>query len=805
MMNPERVNRRFRRFAERLLRVRVYVLLLFALLIAASVAGVQRLQADVDPDNWLLEDDALRHSKEHFEAIFGNSDYCAVLVEAGNVFTPQVLTDIRALGRELEARVPYADKVLSLTDLEFLRGTEEGLSITDLVPTRVPESPQAMAEIRQLALSRPAIRDRLVSRDGTQTWVVLRLKSYRGEGRGDGPDLRVGQACNEVASQERFRVLNPRTAGLPVVNYEKKRFFNAETPRLVGFSLLVSALILALALRSVWGVVFPLLTAAAAMLLVLGAEGFLGVAIDPSLIFLPLFLGMAVVIGYSVHVMNHFRRGLLATGKRREAVLGALEETGWPLLFTALTTAAAMLSFVLIPLAPMHWIGLTAAALVLVTWLMVVALLPILLSFGRDRAPGGSSPVPGERWIERRMEALGDWVLERPRAILLLFVGLSLACLAGLSQFRVSFDYRESMGLAVPYIARMDYVGRSQVGSLYAYEVAIEFDQPGKAREPSNLEKLDRLKETVMGFPLTKRVSSLNDVVKDLHMAVSDGTAEAYRIPGDRALLAQLLLLYENAGGAEAERWVDYDYQRLRMMVEVGDYESDEAARELERIRELAAELFPDAKVFLIGSLSQYTLMMDYVVWGQIKSFLIALAVIGVLMMAAFGSVRTGLIAMVPNVAPALAVGGAMGWAGIPMDIMTVTVMPMLLGLAVDDTIHFLSHARLELLRTGSYRAAIRRTFSGVGVALALTSLVLILNFSVYLASTVKMFVHMGVLVALGVLAALLADLFVTPVLLDRIKPFKQRHRRSGLATNDAAPMAPLGAIRTDLSNTHDN
>lgn len=152
------------------------------------------------------------------------------------------------------------------------------------------------------------------------------------------------------------------------------------------------------------------------MLLVLGAEGFLGVALDPSLIFLPLFLGMAVAIGYSVHVMNHFRRGLLAMGNRREAVLGALEETGWPLLFTALTTAAAMLSFVLIPLAPMHWIGLTAAALVLVTWLMVVALLPILLSFGRDRAPGGSSPVPGER----RMIGIRDIVAlrrNRPRAL----------------------------------------------------------------------------------------------------------------------------------------------------------------------------------------------------------------------------------------------------------------------------------------------------------------------------------------------------------------------------------------------------
>ncbi|AHF03932.1 membrane protein [Marichromatium purpuratum 984] len=781
-MRIERINLGFRRLTETLLRRRLWVLLGVGLCLGATVSGMGGLHTDVDPDNWLLEDDAMRQDLDYFEHIFGNSDYCAVLIEHENVFSPEVLRGIRTLGHELERGVPHADDVMSLTDLEFMLGRDEGLEITELVPDPVPESAETLAGIRALAMSRPSIRDRLVSADGTQTWVMLRLHGYGDKARSEGPDLQVGRSCTEIAAQPQYAFMHPRVSGMPVVNFEKKRFFNSEAPRLLGISLLVSALILAVALRSVWGVVFPLLTAATAMAMVLGVQGHLQTGIDPALIFLPLFLGMAVSIGYSIHVINHFRRHFLVNGGRHAAILHALEETGWPLLFTALTTAAAMLSFLLIPLQPIHWIGYTAASLVLVTWALVVLVLPVLLSFGRDRTPQPDAGPGGRsngRPLERLLGAFGTWVLRRPRTVLALFVLLTLVCVAGLSQFRVSFDYRVTMGLQVPYIERLNHVANSQVGSLYSYDMAIAFDAPDKAREPANLAKLDQLREEILDFPLTKQVTTVNQVVKDLHQAVLGGDVADYRLPEDRPLLAQLLLLYENAGGTEASRWVDYDYQRLRMMIEIDDYDSEEAERELERIRARAAELFPDAEVYLIGSVAQYTYMMHQVTWGQLGSFMVALLIIGVLMMVVFGGVRIGLIAMIPNVAPALAVGGAMGWSGIPMDIMTVTIMPMLLGLAVDDSIHFIAHARLEHRRTGGdYAESIRRTFTSVGVALVLTSVVLVLNFSVYLASTVNMFIHMGALVALGIGAALLTDFFVTPVLLERLRPFDPRPRR---------------------------
>lgn len=775
MLNLENINARFRNAGEIILKLRWLNIILFLLVFAASIAGLQLIRADVDQDHWFLEGDAQVAVKERFEQIFGNDDFCAVLVEADNVFTPEVLTGIRELGKELEAKVPCADDVLSLADMEYIQGTKEGLEIIDLVPEAIPRSPEGVERIKQMTLAKQSLKNRIVSDDGRQTWVLLRMKPIPkdwGRNNGENPELAVGRIVNEVAGQKKYANLHPKTAGLPVINVEKRNFFAKETPRLFGLSLLVTVLTLAFSLRSLRGVAFPLVAAAGSVIIVFGAQGYLGIAIDPSMIFLPVFLSIALATGYSIHLFNFFRREFLRTGLRRQALVTAIEETGWPLLFCTLTTVAALLSFLLVPLRPIRWVGLSSASLVGVTYLLVIVVLPSLLSFGKNREPHQVYTEKGGRLTERLMDRLGSRALLRPKTTLIVFALIVAACLAGMARFEVSFDVRRTFGLKIPYVNRLNYVGESTVGSMYSYGVALEFDRPGAAKDPDNLRKFEQMVERIKTFPLTKKTTSLLDIVKDMNQTLNAGAPRFYRIPESREMIAQLLLLYENAGGSEAEKWIDYDYQRLRLMVEVTNYNSAEAARELRAIRQLGKELFPDAQVLLIGSLPQYTVMMDYVTWGQVKSFFLALGVISILMTVVFGSLRIGLIAMIPNIAPALAVGGIMGFAGIPLDIMTVTIMPMLLGLAVDDTIHFINHSQLEYRRTGNYRETTRKVFVMVGTAMLFTSLVLILSFSAYLISPAKVFVNMGILVGAGTLAALLADFFVTPVLLYHFRVF---------------------------------
>jgi hypothetical protein len=169
---------------------------------------------------------------------------------------------------------------------------------------------------------------------------------------------------------------------------------------------------------------------------------------------------------------------------------------------------------------------------------------------------------------------------------------------------------------------------------------------------------------------------------------------------------------------------------------------------------------------------AQFTVMQDIVSKGQLTSFLIAICVITGLMVLVFGNLKIGLIAMIPNITPALAVGGLMGWMRVPLDMMTITIMPMLLGLAVDDTIHFINHAKLAFEQKRDYADAIRHTFSAIGIPLLFTSLILTANFSVYLSSPAKVLFYLGIFTGTGIMTALLTDYFVTPVLLRALHAF---------------------------------
>lgn len=294
----------------------------------------------------------------------------------------------------------------------------------------------------------------------------------------------------------------------------------------------------------------------------------------------------------------------------------------------------------------------------------------------------------------------------------------------------------------------------------------------GKDKQPANLHKLEQLENLIGSYSLTKRTNSILDILKDLNQTLNGGDKAYYLIPDTEEEVAQMLVLYENAGGSETEYWMDYGYRRLRMMVEISDFNSAEVERELNDIAKKTAEMFPGVTVTAVGNIPQYTTMMQYLVRGQMQSFLISVLIIAIILMIAFQSVRVGLIGLIPNLMPAIFVGGFMGWAGIPLDMMTATLIPMMLGMAVDDTIHFINHSKLEFDRTPDYTDAIRRTFRVVGVAIVTTSIVTSAVFACFATSACAMCINFGVLAVIGIISALLADLFITPLLVKRFNVF---------------------------------
>lgn len=782
-MKSHRINEFFGRYAAFLLRWRWVVIALFVVLLFVAFKGMSKMVQQTSFDDYFIEGDPMLVKTNEFKENFGNDYFVGILTECDDHFTKENLTLLRELGNELLDSLSYADKITSLVDLEFMLGSEDGMEIVQIVPDEIPEtgSPE-MAQIRALAYSKPQVAKKLVSQDGRNAWTLVKLRAFPSEEEWKqtgnvSPDIVTGEEVTRIITQEKYASLHPLATGMPYVTQQKTVYIGEEMGRLVMIAAIICILVMLLMTRSLRGIVCPLLSVLGGVAMTFGIAGYTQMYVDSTVLMIPAILAFAVSIAYNIHIFAYFRQCMRAHGKRKQAVVETVSEIGWSVVFCGLTTVISLLSFMVIPIRPMKCVGLMSSMTVLFVLLTTLLIAPVLLSFGRDRQPKPGIDGEGGTRLSRAMEHLNDFTFKHSKAIVAVFVVACVGFGIGLWKIEPAFDIEKTMGIKVPYVQDVLKVGHSELGALYSYDLVMEFADEDEAKQPENLRKLEQLETLVGDYSLTKRTNSILDILKDLNQTLNGGDAAYYRIPETEEEVAQMLMLYENAGGSETEYWIDYGYRRLRLMVEISDFNSAEVERELADIMARTAELFPGVTVTAVGNIPQYTAMMQYLVRGQMQSFLISVLIIGLLLMIAFQSVRVGLIGLIPNLMPAIFVGGFMGWAGIPLDMMTATLIPMMLGMAVDDTIHFFNHSKLEFDRSQNYSDAIRRTFRVVGVAIVTTSIITSAVFACFATSACAMCLNFGILAVIGILSALLADLFITPLLVKKFKVYGKENQ----------------------------
>lgn len=775
LLNIEKINSKFERIAHHILKLRWLYLSVFVVTLIACMYGTTLIKIDTSNENSFLESDSIKIQTDHFKEIFGNDQYVIVLLENENLFSYESLTLLRDLHNELSDSVVFAERITSINDIEFTVGDEYGMVIEQVVPDVIPTNPQQLERIKEKAFSKENFRKRLISSDGTQTLLMIKFAPFPEDWQGEyetSPDQLAGKLVLNVINQDKYKLLNPKAVGMPVISFEKRQYFAGERSRVMGLAILLSIIILIIALRSVWGVVVPVLAAISSMMVVLGVVGFIGTPVDNMVLIFPFLIGFAVSIAYSIHLFSFYKWHYRQHGNRREAIIYSYGEVGWGVLFTALTTITALLSALFIPVKTVRFMGLSSAGIVAATFVIVMLLTPVLLSFGKNKKQHPKYLKNKHSKFENRLYNLGKWILGNPKKITIVYVLIMGLLIWGTSMVTVDTDMRKTIGTKVPYVKNLFEIAQTELGSLYSYEIMIELPEEGMAKDPDVLKKLETLESKALESSLAKKTNSILDVIKDMNQVLHEDNIAYYQIPENRELVAQLLLLYENAGGTESEYWVDYDYKYLRLSVHLNDWQVKQMTEDFNEVSRYAKELFPKSEINIVGTVPQFIKMIDYITRGQIISFGIALLVIAVLMMIVFGSVKTGLIALIPNLTPVIVIGGIMGFAGIPLSSSTVLIIPVILGLAVDDSIHFINHSKMEFLRTRNYRESILRSIRSVGVALVFTTLVLGANFLTYLTSEVNYYFFLGILAVSGMLSALLADFFITPLLFKRFKIF---------------------------------
>lgn len=783
-MKIKRINQFFRETAKLQVRYRWPLLIVVLLLTVFGIGGLRNVQVISNLDNLFEKDEAVQISQDQFEEQFGNNEFIGLLIQSDDVFHPEVLTMIRDIGEELVNKVPYADEVTSLTNLETMIGTEDGIEVINPFKDGIPTDPAELKKKRDFILSNKSIVNKMVSDDGTETWLSLSLREYpeEAEWKKAGsmqPLYQDGEAAIAIVTDPKWKSdkYTIKAVGAPYTETEERDFFGNETKIRVGSGFGLMVLLLVVFLRSLRGVVVPVFTSGAGIAVVFGFMGWMGIGIDANMVTLPILLGMALSVGYSIHLVNAFKRIFRDSGQRKQAVIQSIEETGWPIFFTAITTIASVLSFSVAGIISIRWVGVTCAAVVSAVYLFVIILIPIFLSFGKDKEIPEGTKVK-KLWLNHRLEKIGAVVLNRKGIVASIFIILVVGFAPGIPRITVNMDLFGLLGLKIPYVKRVHEVVNSKLGSYMTYNITVAYDQPNAAKDPDVLRKFDALLTEVGTFDLTTKnegvpkIFSILDILKQMNQVFHEDKPADYIVPETRDLVAQLLFLYELSGGKKTFNWVDEEYTMLRARIELRGFDANEIVNEFEQIRVLGKKLLPDARVSIVGGAVRLAEMNRKVVTGQLKSFSAALVVIGVMMALVFSSIRTGLIGMVPNVTPLIILAGFMGYFDYSLDVMSMTIIPILLGVAVDDSIHFINQIKFEFEKCGNYRTAILNSFYVVGKTLTMTTIILAASFAMYMFSPVNGMFRIGLLASIGLIAALVADFTITPIVILLSKPF---------------------------------
>ena len=785
-MQVSRVNKVFARLGHFQIKFRWLILLVTILVTFIACLGLPQLQMTSSEEEWFDDWDKVKIDQAHFNDVFGSDDGYMVMVRANDVFAPEVLSAIDRLSKRLENEVPYADRVVSLThNLSIPIANDEGFEVIDPFESGIPTDSAQLAAKKSLIMSRESLVNNIVSDDAKETWVILSLKSYEG-GIDFGKDSIAPFARNVILSDEfksdKFEML---PTGMSYTEMEENEVISRECAIriIIGFAVMLACLILFV--RSLRGVIVPAIATVGGIASVLGVNAWLGIIGDESMVALPVLLGMALSVGYSIHYINSFRMHFRRTGNRRESVINAVEETGWPILFTVITTVASLISFLFAGIRPIRWIGGISAGIVFMVYLYVIILIPILMSFGKNEKPDPTEvKAAGATKADILFEFFGRKVCRHSGIIAAISAAIMLLQIPGVMNIDVNMDYTKTMGKKIPFVTRLMDMLSGKLGSLYDFNVMIEFSESDALKNPVNMKRIETLEQKLGTLQLTKisgdkpRVQSVTRLVKEMNRTLNADSTEYYKIPDAQDMLTQLLFLYEISDADALFERMDEDYKTTFIHIELSGYDAKKIVEDLDSAKSYATQIFPDAKTSIVGEVVNYAEMNGKLVNGLLRSFGGSFVIIAIMMILAFGSIKAGLIGMIPNVAPVLLIGGVMGYSGMPLDMITMIVMPMILGIAVDDTIHMNNHIKYGYERTGSYKKALLLSYREIGKTMGMTTFILCAMFFVFIFSPMGALHNVGLLSIIGLAAALVADYTLTTALVYVTKPYGREKRK---------------------------
>jgi hypothetical protein len=715
------------------------------------------------------DDDPLFMAYEKFQDTYGNEEYGIITLESESLFSNAGFSVIAALTEALE-KIDGIDRVLSLTNVEEFYGEDDTVELRKIIPDGNLSTKQ-IPLTKQRAFANKFVRDHLVSKSGTMTALHVGLEKL-GEKAKRNAVLSMIETAGLIAGNQ-FTI---HCSGSSLVEVEMNRLserdFNLFVPALI---VLIMVFIFILFRR----ITLAVLCQVNLVVILLWGVGFF-VFCGEKFNIITNAMGailLAIAIADSVHILSHLKETAQKTDLETiPAIKHTIRQVWFPCLFTSLTTGAGFLSFYISDIRPVAMLGLFTAISVIFAFLLSVTFMPALMilmqkfltnSLQAFKIEKRSLTRPGIS--EQALSFCARIATRQKTALFIMFIAMMIFSVAGILQIKFAtntFQYLPDTN----QIKSDLLVIEKNFGGTIPFIVVIQSETNTDFTDPDTVKQVEKFENKfVAENRQITSVFSIVEYVKEFNQAFNSNDPAFYRIPDSRLDIADA---FELGDDEVLERIISPDHRQICITFNT-IWDSNESGYRLHaQVTDyLTKTLKSDFSFHITGLSSLYLTMYKHLQESQIRSFFIAFTIIFLMMIIVCRNLWLALLCMIPNIFPIVMTLGLMGWFGIPLDVATTMIASVTIGIAVDDTTHFVSWLRRNSEIHNDAVAAIVQTFSDVGKPIVITTFLLFSGFMVLMLGSIIPTRMFGMLTAISMVFALIGDFFVLPPLILIFKP----------------------------------
>lgn len=693
---------------------------------------------------------------DQFKEIFGNDEFFVIAFEDEDIFTPENLGLIRDVTEELEDLEGIRD-VISLSNVDDILGNADYFEVRKFLEV-IPGSKDEMERLKRRAVNNPLYVKNLISPDaGTAAIVVFTYNRTNDEGY----RKKLIAKTKNILARYRKNVDRFYLAGWTTTNLSLSQYMKRDIATFIPITYLLIALTVLLVFRNLRLMLLAIANISVSMGSTMGLFALIGITLNNVTVIVPPLI-MALSLADTVHIFSHMERCVLDEfPDRRQAMARVLRKVIFPCFLTTITTAVGFLSLTISRIPPIQDFAYVASAGMVFQFIYSFFLLPpLILFFSPEKI---YKDYKAERGLTRLLGSINKLVRRHHKAIAMAGCMLVLASFWFITKIRTETNLIEYFKVSSPVRASIDFVEK-RLSGIASLDISFKAKEMDAFKEPANLEVIGNLQGYVESLKGVDVTTSFVDFIKDMNESFHNEDHQYYKIPESRAMVSQYLLLYDSD---DIDDFINDTYDHARIAIRIAEHSSAAQDKLIRKIQgHIETMEHPGLDIRITGRALQDVNTIDALVKGQVYSLSLAAGVICIIMFLVFRSVATGFLSLVPNLFPIILNFGIMGLISIPLNTATALISAVALGIAVDDTIHFLWEYNNQRAQKVSIQKSLERVIFTKGRAIISSSLILCIGFSVLILSSFVPTINFGALSATIMITALIGDLLVLPSIL---------------------------------------